>query len=166
MKMPKQFGVKIIIISAIAFFSGCGIDSDMLSDVSGGSGSGTDSLQLIKMDNTNFKIVWNKGYSGYSEAVVKTEDEPSDSRGTYFLTGNSNGKYILECSENVLLDDRVGYDCKNLNPNAAPMYREIELRFEFDKTYNFFTSVGLEHQQTKAGSLKYDSSANMLIINN
>lgn len=166
--MKKQlFSILAVGILGSAL-TGCGSSSDGgTSSYSGSSGnsSGSDTLTLTKTTGDNFKLIWDKKSSGYSEAVEKEINESGED-GNYFLTGNSKTKHTLECTVKNATDTSISYKCVNQNPNAAPIQKNVNFYFESGNSYEFWvnTTTRREHQAVSA-TVTYDGTSQSLTIN-
>jgi hypothetical protein len=163
MKNVKRIGLNIILGATVAaVISGCGetASSDFNTFASGGgsggsSGSGNDTLKVIKKADDRVLFQWKKNYSGYSEVLSRKEGVSG--RSGYFMTQNATGSYELECT----ITDRgyraISWGCVSTGSGYLASYAELG-RMENDKYYNLILSQGFSHEEIDTGiSLYYDS---------
>ena len=156
---------------AIAFttallLAGCGTDTtsfdDLTSGFTGNNSNGTDTLTIRKTTGDNINIIWDKKYSGYSEAAYS--DNKNDKRGRYFISSNTTTKQTFECIVKEATSSNIYYTCTNNNP-IAPMYETKSFRFESGKEYYFWVNKGtsLEKQPVSA-TLLYNGNNQSVTI--
>jgi hypothetical protein len=139
----KNFALKTTLTLATALlFSACsGGGSDVDFDMpTPGDGSGKDSFKIIKKSDSAFDIIWNKGYSGYSEIIYT--DDTSKPRGIdYVFTNNAKGKYIMHCNKKNEEYYEVKFSCSR---EDLDIRKTITL--ETNKEYMWLASYGFEHE--------------------
>jgi hypothetical protein len=153
--MKSSILLSLALISALLV--GCGGDSDLPSFYDGSGESGSDSLSITKTTGDNFKIVWNKNSTGYSE-VDYTD-------GSYFLNDNVKKKQTVDCTVIDASADSIRYKCESAGFDKIGRGPK-NFTFDSGKNYEFWVNLTTKRKkQTTAATIKYDGTSQHITIN-
>ena len=159
--MKKQI---FSILAAGILGAGCGSGSPSggSNNSSSNGGSGNDTLSITKTSGDNFKLIWDKKSSGYSE--VAYSDGSGAERGLLVLSGNTKHKQSFDCTATNADSTEIRYSCVNTNAEA-PMYEDRTFFFRVGKTYSFWVNMGTNFdKQAVANTITYNGATQSITI--
>jgi len=154
----KNLIVTVMVIGLFSIFTGCGAENDVI-DSSGSSSSSHDSVTVDLLDDSSFRIKWDKNFSGYSEVISRKEGDTSSYE--HVMTDNDTGNYAITCSIRAIYTSEVTFNCISVGSDNKnnPSFSDMLV----DKIYYIQAREGLDHDtRPVAGSIHFNSSTQAL----
>ena len=155
----KKTVLKTTIAVAMAMLvTGCGGggSDEPISNISGNSSSGKDTMAIAKtISPKGFIVLWDKKSSGYSE-IIYTDDLNKKRGKAYLMSANFKGFHKMVCKEVYSTTDGAGYSCKADNVTYSHrIYLESGVEYKWLVNY----SDGLNFKKGKVEAITtYDGS--------
>jgi len=106
--MNKLIHMSLTLATATLLVNCGGGESDSSTGGTNNSGKGSDKVTITKINDKKFDIVWEKGFSGYSELSYAWEGVPN----LTVVSNNYKGTHTLHCNEDATFSSGRQFVCE------------------------------------------------------